>query len=135
MQSCSSERTIMSFVLARLGRIFFAISIGVFGIQDLMQGKWKGGIPPVPPWTPGGHMFVYITGAILIAISISLLLNKEARLSATILGLICVLCVLFLHTQRFHDIVHDGNARTRAFEAFALGGAAFILAALAKSSS
>src|SRR5256885_8270052 len=49
MQSCSSERTIMSFVLARLGRIFFAISIGVFGIQDLMQGKWKGGIPPVPP--------------------------------------------------------------------------------------
>jgi hypothetical protein len=48
-------------------------------------------MPPVPPWTHREHIFSYVTGAALLVLGISLLINKEARLSATILGLLsCV---------------------------------------------
>jgi hypothetical protein len=85
--------------MVKLGRIFFAIPLGVFGIQYLVYGQWRGGLPPVPPWTPGGHIFAYVTGVVLLALSVSLLGKKEA-------------C---------------------AFEAFALAGAAFVLANLVAS--
>jgi uncharacterized membrane protein len=116
--------------MVKLGRTFFAIPLGVFGIQYLNYGHWTGGLPPVPPWTPGGRIFAYITGVVLLAISVSLLGKKEARFSATLLGLLFLLCAVFLHAQKFSGIIHDGVTRTRAFEAFALAGAAFVLATL-----
>ena len=88
-------------------------------------------MPPVPPWTHGEHIFSYVTGGLLLVISLSLLINREARLSAVILGLLLLFCVFFLHAAKhFSGIIHDGGIRTRAFETFALGGAAFVLAAL-----
>jgi uncharacterized membrane protein len=127
----------MSTLLTKLGRIFFAIPLLVFAIEYLAHGRWQGGMPPVPPWTHGEHIFSYVTGAVLLAIGISLLINKEARLSATLLGLLFLFSVVFLHAAKhFSGIIHDGVIRTRAFETFALGGAAFLLTALvAKGSS
>jgi uncharacterized membrane protein len=121
----------MSTLLTKLGRVFFAIPLLIFAIEYLARGRWQGGMPPVPPWTHGEHIFSYVTGALLLVISMSLLINKEARLSATILGLLFLFCVVFLHAAKhFSGIIHDGGIRTRAFETFALGGAAFVLAAL-----
>jgi len=126
----------MNSVLTKLGRFFFAIPLIVFAVEYLARGRWQGGMPPVPPWTHGEHIFSYVAGAILLVISISLLINKEARISATILGLLFMFCVVFLHAAKhFSGIIHDGNTRTRAFETFALGGAAFILAALLSNGS
>jgi uncharacterized membrane protein len=121
----------MSTLLTKLGRVFFAIPLLIFAIEYLAHARWQGGMPPVPPWTHGEHIFSYVTGALLLVISMSLLINKEARLSATILGLLFLFCVVFLHAAKhFSGIIHDGGIRTRAFETFALGGAAFVLAAL-----
>jgi len=126
----------MNSVLTKLGRLFFAIPLIVFAVEYLARGRWQGGMPPVPPWTHGEHIFPYVAGAILLVISISLLINKEARISATILGLLFMFCVVFLHAAKhFSGIIHDGNTRTRAFETFALGGAAFILAVLLSKGS
>jgi uncharacterized membrane protein len=126
----------MNSALTRLGRFFLAIPLMVFAVEYLARGRWQGGMPPVPPWTHGEHIFSYVAGAILLVISISLLLNKETRLSATILGLLFMFCVVFLHAAKhFSEIIHDGNTRTRAFETFALGGAAFILAVLVSKGS
>src|SRR5258708_14390492 len=126
----------MNSVLTKLGRFFFAIPLIVFAVEYLARGRWQGGMPPVPPWTHGEHIFSYVAGAILLVISISLLINKEARISATMLGLLFMFCVVFLHAAKhFSGIIHDGNTRTRAFETFALGGAAFILAALLSKGS
>jgi uncharacterized membrane protein len=126
----------MNSVLTKLGRFFFAIPLIVFAVEYLARGRWRGGMPPVPPWTHGEHIFSYVAGAILLVISISLLINKEAGISATILGLLFMFCVVFLHAAKhFSGIIHDGNTRTRAFETFALGGAAFILAALLSKGS
>src|SRR5260370_22036649 len=121
----------MNSALTTLGRYFFAIPLIVFAIEYLARGRSQGGMPPVPHWTHGEQISSYVTGAILLVISISLLINKEARLSATIFGLLSLFCVVFLHAAKhFSGIIHDGGIRTRAFETFALGGAAFVLAAL-----
>jgi len=112
------------------GRILFAIPILVFGIQYFTYGRFQGGLPPVPPWAPGGAVLAYLTGAMLIAAGISLAINIQSRLSATLLGIFFFLCVAVLHTMRLSSVIHNGNDRTRAIEALALGAAAWILAGI-----
>lgn len=114
--------------LATPGRILFAIPILVFGIQYFIYGRFQGGLPPVPPWAPGGAVLAYLTGAILVVAGISLATNIQARLSATLLGIFFFLCFAVLHTMRLSSVIHNGNDRTRAVEALALGAASWILA-------
>jgi uncharacterized membrane protein len=115
--------------LVKLGRFLFAIAVAVFGLQYILYGAFVGGLPPVPPWTPGGAVGAYLVGAALIAASVSIATKWRARVSATLLGILFFLCVLLLHGQRGSAILHDGVSRTRAFEPLALSGAAFVLAA------
>ncbi len=114
--------------LLGLGRFFFAIPIVGFGVQYIVYGRYQGGLPPVPPWTPGGALGAYLTGAVLIVAGMSILANCKARFSATVLGLLFLLCVLLLHTQRLSAVIYNGNDRTRALEPLALAGAALVLA-------
>jgi uncharacterized membrane protein len=120
----------MSFKVAVYGRIFFAVALTVFGIQYFQFGKYMGGLPPVPPWAPGGALGAYLVGVILLVAAMSLAINKEARISALVIGSLFLLCVVFLQLQHFSAVVHNGVERTRAFEPFALAGAAFVLAAV-----
>jgi len=115
--------------LLELGRFIFAIPMAAFGVQYIVYGRYLGGLPPVPPWSPGGASGAYLTGAVLIVAGVSILANWKARLSATVLGWVFLLCVLLLHTQRLSAVIHNGNDRTRALEPLALAGAAFVLAA------
>src|SRR5260370_7827746 len=119
--------------LIAAGRLLFAIPIGAFGVQYIIYGRFMGGLPPVPPWTPGAPVFAYLTGIVLIAISLSLVSNTKARLSAALLGIGFFLCVVLLDTWFFNAskisaILHNGTDRTRAFEPLALAGAAWVLA-------
>jgi uncharacterized membrane protein YphA (DoxX/SURF4 family) len=114
----------------RVGRLFFAIALAVFGIQYVRHGSYIGGLPPVPPWAPGGAIGAYFVGAVLIVCAICIAINKRARLSAFVIGGLFLLCVLFLQLLHFSAVVNNGNDRTRAFEPLALAGAAFILAAV-----
>lgn len=120
----------MGFRMISVGRVLFAIALAVFGIQYIQYGKYMGGLPPVPPWAPGGAMGAHLVGAVLVAAAISLAINQKARLSALVIGVLFLFCVLFLQLQHFSAVVHNGVDRTRAFEPFALAGAAFVLAAL-----
>jgi uncharacterized membrane protein len=106
----------------------FAIPILAFGLQYFLYGKFVGGLPPVPPWTPGGALGVYLAGTYLIATGVSILIGWNARWSALALGCFFLLCVLLLHGPKMHDILVDGIARTRALEPLALSGVAFVLA-------
>jgi len=114
--------------LAKLGRICFAISMAAFGIQYLLYGRFVGGLPPAPPWTPGGPPLAYLTGAVLIAAGVSTVINWKVRSWAILLGILFLFCVVFLHGLQPMAILHDGVARTRAFEPLALGAAALLLA-------
>jgi len=58
--------------LLHLGRLFFAISLAAFGIQYLLYGRFVGGLPPVPPWSPGGAVGTYLVGTFLLAAAVSI---------------------------------------------------------------
>jgi uncharacterized membrane protein YphA (DoxX/SURF4 family) len=121
--------------LLTIGRSLFAIPMMVFGIQYVAFGKYLGGLPPVPPWAPGGAVGAYLVGAVLIATGLAIAFKKYARESAVVIGVLFLLCVIFLHLQHFNDVLHTGNDRTRALEPLALSGAAFALAAIVPSLS
>jgi uncharacterized membrane protein len=116
--------------LIELGRVLFAIPMVVFGFQYIGLGKYQGGLPPVPPWAPGGTEGAYLVGIVLIAFGVSIMSRKYARLSALVIGVLFLLCVLVLHLPHFSAVLHNGNDRTRALEPLALSGAAFAFAAI-----
>jgi uncharacterized membrane protein len=87
-------------------------------------------LPPVPPWAPGSAVLAYLSGAVLVAVGISLAINIQSRLSATLLGVFFFLCAAVLHTMKLSSVINNGNDRTRAVEALALGAAAWILAGI-----
>jgi uncharacterized membrane protein YphA (DoxX/SURF4 family) len=116
--------------LLKVGRLCFAISIAFFGFQYLLYGRFMGGLPPVPPWTPGGRVLAYLMGVVLLAAGLSIATLWKARLSAIGLAVLFLLCVLFLHSLHASAILYNGVDRTRAFEALASSAMAFVLAGI-----
>src|ERR1700676_1866108 len=114
--------------LRHLGRLLFAIGIAAFGAQYLLYGHYLGGLPPVPPWAPGGSIGAYLVGVFLIVAGVSIAAQWNARLFGALLGTLFLLCVFFLHLQHFPDVIRKGNDRTRALEPLALAAAAYVLA-------
>ena len=114
--------------LAKPGRILFAIPILVFGIQYFIYGQFQGGLPPVPPWAPGGSVLAYLTGAILIAAGASMAINIQARLVGHGAG--NFLCRV--RCSAAHDEAEFGDPQwQRSYpgsRTLALGAAAWILA-------
>jgi uncharacterized membrane protein len=114
--------------LKAIGRVFFAIPITVFGVQYLSYGRFARGLPPVPPWAPGGAAAAYLTGALLVVAGVCILANVQVRLSAAVLGTFCFLCVVALHTMRLIRVINQGDERTGALEALALATSGWVLA-------
>jgi len=116
--------------LLPFGRLCFAISIAFFGAQYLLYGRFEGGIPPVPPWTPGASFATYLLGAVLILCAVSIAIPWHARHAAISLGGLLLLSFLFLHCLHLTAILHNGTDRTRAFEGLTLSSIAFALAGI-----
>lgn len=114
--------------LGKLGLVFFGVSMAIFGVQYFLIGGYAGGLPPVPPWAPGGMVGAYVIGAILIVTGLAIAAGYWASVSAAVLGIVFLFCLVTLHAQRLSAIIHDGTDRTRAFEVLALGGIAFVIA-------
>jgi uncharacterized membrane protein YphA (DoxX/SURF4 family) len=113
--------------LLKVGRLCFVISIAFFGLQYLLYGRFEGGLPLVPPWTPGAPALAYLLGAALILSAVSIATLWNARYSAISLGILLLLSFLFLHSLHASSILHNGTDRTRAFEGLTLSAIAFVL--------
>ena len=69
--------------LTKVGTIFYALVIGFFGINHFLEGT--GMQKMVPSFLPGGVIWVYLTGACLIAAAIAFLIGKQVRLAGLLL--------------------------------------------------
>ncbi len=116
--------------LRHFGRLCFAISIAFFGAQYLVYGRFEGGLPLVPPWTPGAPVFAYVLGVALVLAALSIASLWKARQSAISLGTFLLLSFFFLHCLHLSSIVHNGTDRTRAFECLTLSAIGFSLAGI-----
>lgn len=110
------------------GRYLFGIAMAAFGLQQFICSDFVPGLLPVPAWIPGRLLLIYVTGFGFVVAGASIVVNKGARLSATLLGLMWSLCVLVLHAPRLAANPHTGGMWAGAFEVVAIGGAAFVLA-------
>jgi uncharacterized membrane protein YphA (DoxX/SURF4 family) len=116
-----------TIILTRAGRIIFGICIGVFGLQYFIYKGYAGGLPPMPPWGPGGLAGAYLIGAILVVAGSAIAAGYRLPIFATALGAVFFAC-LAIHFQKLSLVIHDGSARTRAAEVVALGAIAWVIA-------
>ncbi|HTQ61932.1 MAG TPA: hypothetical protein VMI32_17040 [Candidatus Solibacter sp.] len=84
--------------LLAFGPLFFALPMAVFASQHFTETKLVATI--VPRWLPGHLFWTYFIGAAVIAASLSIVLNKQARLAAILLAVLLILFVVLLHIPR-----------------------------------
>jgi len=80
-------------MLGTVGRYLFAIPFLIFGAFHFMQGPAMAGMVPIP----GGVLWVYLTGAAMIAASVAIMTGKHASLAAKLLGLMLLIFVVSIH--------------------------------------
>ena len=86
--------------LITVGRILVAIAAIVFGVEHFLHPLGLPGVPLVkqmPAWVPGRALIDDVTGAALLAVGASVLLNRKTRLVATCAGGWILLLVLVIY--------------------------------------
>jgi uncharacterized membrane protein len=112
--------------LFTLGRVFFAAPMAVFAAQHFTDTKFVAKI--VPSWMPEHVFWTYLVGTALIAAALSIVVKKQARLAAILLGVLLILFVLLIHIPNI--IAHPKNVLTWAlgFRDLAFSGGALAFA-------
>jgi uncharacterized membrane protein len=110
------------------GRLFFAIPMGVFGTEHLVDASDIAQV--VPSWMPAHLFWTYLVGVALIAAALSIVLIKHARLAATLLGSMLLLFVVLIHIPNI-----AGQHGARLFWMIALRDTAFSGGAFALAGS
>ncbi|MGB2670250.1 MAG: hypothetical protein WA621_11750 [Candidatus Acidiferrum sp.] len=115
-----------------LGRFFVAIPALFFGVEHFLHPDFVPGVPlgkVVPTWIPGRIFWDYLTGAILLGAGVSILIRKNARLAAAILGGIIFLVVLFVYLPMVIAAPSDiGGALNYFADTLMYSGAVLLLA-------
>jgi|ERR1035438_7470266 hypothetical protein len=114
--------------ILRTGQLFFGIAIAASGVENLICARVGLTVRDIP-WFPTSSILGYITGVALIVAGLSIAANLRVRLSATLLGILFLLYVLLLEVSKVVAKPKDLSVRTVFFEALAICGAAFTLAA------
>jgi putative oxidoreductase len=115
--------------LTKVGTIFYALVIGLFGINHFLEGT--GMQKMVPSFLPGGVIWVYLTGACLIAASIAFLIGRQVRLAGLLLCLFLLLIVLTVHLPAVLHVPDSGARRfpmTNLIKDTGLAAAALLVA-------
>ncbi|MDX1628108.1 MAG: DoxX family protein [Fulvivirga sp.] len=104
-----------------VGRFLYAIPMAVFGLFHFMNASQMAGMVPIP----GGEIWVYITGAALLAAAISIMIQKKASLATLLLGVMLLIFALSIHLPSVMG--GDQNAMPNLLKDTALAGAAFFM--------
>lgn len=116
----------MNFITKTLGRILYALPFGIFGLFHFMNASQMQGMVPFPPQI----VWVYVTGAALLAACISIVINKKAKLASLLLGIMLLIFVLAIHLP--NALGGDHAAVANLLKDAALAGAAFVIAGISK---
>src|SRR5579862_6726256 len=86
--------------LITVGRVILGIAAIFYGVENSLHTANVPGVPLeklMPAWIPGHLLMGWLTGAILVAAGVCILLNKKTRMAATYLGTWIVLVVVFIY--------------------------------------
>jgi putative oxidoreductase len=80
-------------ILIKAGRFLLAIPMAIFGIFHFLGAEGMAKMVPIP----GGAIWVYLTGACLIAAAVAIIMQKKARLAATLLAVLMIVFIALIH--------------------------------------
>ena len=91
-----------SFFPTRLAEIIYALVMGIFGVLHFMNADTMSGM--IPEFMPAdGKIWIYITGAALVAAALAILINKFKTMACYLLALMLLVFVFTLHLQPAMD--------------------------------
>jgi uncharacterized membrane protein len=124
-------RAQMTKALVLIPRFFVGLASVFYGVEHLLHPEYVPGIPLqklTPEWIPGRIVLSYFVGVILILAGICLLVNKKARMAATVLGLAILLTVLWIYLPMLLAASKDVVALNFFFDTLLFSGAILLLA-------
>jgi uncharacterized membrane protein len=86
--------------LITIGRMCIGLPLIFFGIEHFLHPEFAPGVPLeklTPAWVPFPLAWAYLSGAILFASGLAIILNEYARKAATSVGMLMTLLTLFLY--------------------------------------
>lgn len=92
--------------LIGLGRYLLLVFLMGFGVKHLLDGAELAGM--VPPFFPGGIVWIYVTGIAMLMAVVSGLIGKWDKLAFTLAGLMVLVFALTIHLRGLTD---GGNPR------------------------
>jgi uncharacterized membrane protein len=117
--------------LAPIPRFFVGIPSIFYGVMHLLHPANVPGVPLqliTPGWIPGRIPLSYFVGVILILAGLCLVVNKKARLAATVLGLTILLTVLWIYLPMLLAAPTDVVALNYFFDTLLFCGTILLLA-------
>jgi uncharacterized membrane protein len=118
-------------MLAAIPRFFVGLPSLFYGVEHLLHPEYVPGVPLnklTPDWIPGRILLSYFVGVVLILAGICLLVNKKARMAATLLGLTILLTVLWIYLPMLLAAPKDVVALNFFFDTLLFSGAILLLA-------
>ncbi|HEV7673690.1 MAG TPA: hypothetical protein VGQ12_04085, partial [Candidatus Angelobacter sp.] len=116
--------------IVALANLCFAVPLAVFGALHLFGPQFVKDL--VPPYMPGRMFWVYFVGCALIAASLSIATKIGVRWSGLLVGIMMFMFVAMLYLPSALRHLHARITWTIVFREMSFGGAAWILAAIAK---
>jgi len=116
--------------ILKSGRYLYGLALIAFGILQFINDIFVVGRAPTWEWATASNAttWAYVSGALLVAAGVAVLVNKKARTAASIVGILILLGPVI----RFIPVVladkNFGGDWTNFFKSLALAGGSFIIA-------
>ena len=92
--------------MSRIAIIAYALVIIIFGVTHFINTQEMRNY--VPAFVPGGGVWVYVTGACLIASGLAMIVNKKVRLAGILLTVLLLSFALTIHLPRLINGFESG---------------------------
>src|SRR4051794_7792616 len=113
---------------AAIARSFVGIGMAAFGVHQLAYGAFARWVAKLPAWVPAPSIWPYLTGVVFLAGGAAILFRKQARTAALILSAMILAFALLLSPFEIASNPSVADLWGRAGKAFALSGAAALVA-------
>jgi len=122
---CCNKQNGMKILTDLIARILFIIPLIGFGAGHFMNANQMAGMVPVA----GGVVWVYLTGAALLAAAVSIIIKKKAALATLLLGIMLLLFAVLVWAPQLgsEDEMQSINAMSAMLKDIGLAGAAFFM--------
>ncbi len=107
------------------GKYLFVALLVVVAVQHFMYAEFISFL--IPEWMPARLFLAYFVGVVFVATSISILINKQVRLSMFLLGVMFLIWVVILHAPRAFANMSSEAEWTSLCVALASGGISLTL--------